>query len=201
MTKWKRQRRLQLIALSAASVLVLAACATSNRKYSDISDVAESPSEHYLHLAGRPGQVTQADRNFVFLVGVQDLYSVAAARLAQERAADASVRNFARQALNDCQSRSQQLALISENHVGVTPPTKLDRSYSAKLDQIATLTGESFDRAYMRDQLNESERSIELFQKQAMSGGEPILQSFATDTLPELEKRWGTAKDVAAQLQ
>ncbi len=187
--------------LLVVAALGLTSCtAAARRQYSDISDVAESPTEHLLHLAGRAGEVTQRDRNFVYLATVQCLYDVALAKIAEERASSTAVKDFARGVTNGCRAQDRQLAVVAGEHVGVTPPTKLDRSHAAMFDQVAALNGSAFDRAYMQDQIAASTQAVQLFREQSNSGSEPVLQSFAAAALPEFQERRRAAQELGDQL-
>ena len=183
------------------AALGLSSCtAASHERYSDISDVAESPTQHFLHLAGRPGDVTQRDRNFVYRATVHCLYDLELAQLAQERATNPAVRDFARGVTNECRAQDRQLAVVAEEHVGVTPPVTLDRAHAAMRDQIAALSGEAFDRAYARDQIAATDRAAQLFLTQSGSGSEPVLQRLAAAALPGLQQRQRAAHELEGQL-
>lgn len=185
----------------AIAALGLTSCiAASPARYSDISDVAESASEHLLHLTGRAGQVAQRDRNFVYRATVECLYDIALAQIAEERALSAAVKDFAREVTNECRAQDRRLAIVAEQHVGVTPPARLDRTHAEMRNQIAALTDQAFDRVYIADQIAASTRAVQLFLQQRNSGSEPVLQSFAAAALPELQQRQRAAQELGSQL-
>jgi putative membrane protein len=192
---------MRLRAVLAVIVLALTSCTTSSHTpYSEISDVAESPSDHLLHVAGRAGEVTQQDRDFVYRATVECLYNLSLATIAKVRATSPSVRDFARRVTNECREQNWQLELIAEQHVGATPPSKLHQDHTEMRDQVRELAGETFDRAYVKDQISASKRALGLFVVQSESGSEPILRSFAAAALPTLRQRERSVQEVRSQL-
>ena len=187
------------IALAIAAVGLTSCTAASHKRYSDISDVAESPGEYMMHVAGRAGEATQADRNFVYRATVQCLYDVDLARVAEERASSTAIKDFARSVTNQCRAQDRQLTLVAEQHVGVTPPATLDRTHAAMRDQVAALSGQAFDKAYVQDQIAASGRAVHLFLQQSRSGSEPVLQDFAEAALPQLQQRQRAAQALGDQ--
>lgn len=192
---------MRLTIVLAVVVLALSSCTVSSRRrYSEISDVAESPSEHLLHVAGRAGEVTQRDRNFVYRATVQCLYDLELAQMAEQRASSAAVRDFARGITNECREQDWQLDLIAEQHIGTTPPSRLDQVHAVMRDQVAESSSEAFERSYMQDQIAASKRALQIFIQQSESGSEPVLRSFAVAALPKLRRRQGAAQEVEFQL-
>jgi len=192
---------MHLTIVLAVVALALASCTVSSpTPYSQISDVAESPSDHLLHVAGRAGEVTQQDRNFVYQATVECLYNLSLATIAAVQATSPAVRDFARRVTNECGEQNWQLDLIAEQHVGATPPSKLDQYHTEMRDQVRELAGEAFDRAYVKDQISASKRALRLFVVQSESGSEPILRSFAAAALATLRQRERTVREVSSQL-
>jgi putative membrane protein len=185
------------------ALLVLVSTAIScsgSQKYSNISDVAASPNQSALLLAGRAGEVTQADRDFVYRATVYDLYCTQSSLLAEGRASKTTIGAFARQAADDCLAQSKELKRIATVYDDTTPPTKVDKERWMMLDHLSTLTGDAFDRAYIDSLVRETSQAVELFRKHAVSGSEPVLQHFAADEAPTLEQRLRAAQEMGAQL-
>ena len=192
---------MRLIAVLAVVALASTSCAVSSHtRYSRISDVAESPSDHLLHVAGRAGEVTQRDCDFLYLATVECLYDVSLATTAAGRATSTAVRDIARAVTNDCRERTRQLDLIAEQHVGAAPPSRLDKSHAEMRDRVRELSGEAFDSAYVKDLVRASQRELRLFLVQSELGSEPVLRSFAAAALPALLQRERTVEEARSRL-
>jgi predicted outer membrane protein len=163
--------------------------------------VAKSPSERFVDLAGRAGQVTQGDRDFVYRATVQCLYDTELAQMATDRTSNSAVIDFAQGVKNECRALDRQLSRIAIGYVGVRPPVRLDRSHAAMRDQLSAMAaGQAFDKAYVLDQIAASKGAVQLFGQQSYWGGEPVLQRFATASLPELLRRQSAAETLGSQL-
>ena len=192
---------MRLIVVLTVVVLSLASCTVSSHtRYSAISDLTESPSDHLLHVAGRAGEVTQRDRDFVYRATVECLYNLSLARMAAARAASPEVRDFARRIADECREENRQLDLIAEQHIGASPPTRLDQSHANTRDQLCRRSGEAFDKAYVKEEIGASERAFQLFLVQSESGSEPVLRSFAAAALPALLQRERTVEEARSRL-
>jgi putative membrane protein len=178
--------RRALIGLLAAA---LSGCAANQGQYSSISQYAETPSEYHIHAAGRAGEIRQEDRYFVFRAGVDNLYDIATAQLAEARAADPAVRDFARRQLSEASERQRQLTILAQQHLAIDPPSELDRTLAARRDHLAGLSGAAFDHAYLRDRIEQSDRQIASYREEARGGSEPFITGFAGDTLAALERQ------------
>lgn len=186
----------------AVGALALTSCtAPFHDRYSDISDVAESPSERLVDLAGRAGTASQRDREFVYRATVQCIHDVALARMADERARTSAIREYAHEVTGECRAWHRRLAVVAEQYVGVAPPDRIDRAHAAKIDEVAALSGRDFERAYVENQVEDSDRAIQLFLQQSYRGGEPMLASFAVAALPQLERRHRAALELRARLR
>ncbi len=175
-------------------------CAAAPEPYSNVSDVAESPADHFVHLQGQPGDATQKDRDFVYWATVQCLYQIELAQRAGTRATSSAVRDFARKAAGDCQTQNSQLALVNAGHIGiVTLPSAVDRDHAALVAQLEAQTGPSFDRVYVEDQIASSAEIVQLYLDHGKDGSDPVLQHFAAGAVPELQQRHSDAERLKAQ--
>ena len=185
---------LPLIAFGAIS------CTMTPEPYSDVSDVKETPVDHFVHLQGQPGDATQKDRDFVYWATVQCLYQIELAQRAKTQATSSAVREFAQRVAEECQTQNGQLALVNEGHIGiVTLPSRLDRSHAAMVAQLEAQTGPAFDRVYVEDQIASSAEAVQLFRDQGNAGSDPVLQRFAATSVPDLQQRQSDAERLRAQ--
>ncbi len=61
-------------------------------------------------------------------------------------------------------------------------------------------TGPQFDKGYIEGEVPEHRKTIALFQKEAKSGQNPDLKTFAANTLPTLQRHLRMAQDASAQI-
>jgi putative membrane protein len=175
----------------ALAWLALSSCIAP--PYAEVTDCAddyvETPSEYAIEAWARAGMVKQEEHSFVCYATVLDRAQLQSARLAQERAMSPAVKRVAATTIAEQEVLDRRLGDIAEQHEGVIPPHGLDEPHLAMLDQLKSLSGEAFDRAYLEDRLREEEATIAVLRQELAEGSEPILRRFALDTLPLVEER------------
>jgi putative membrane protein len=67
-------------------------------------------------------------------------------------------------------------------------PTQLDTKHKSEMDRLSTMSGNAFDTAYMQHMVQDHEKTVADFQKQAQSGSDPALKAFAQKQLPTLQQ-------------
>ena len=74
------------------------------------------------------------------------------------------------------------------------------RSTARRYDKLSKMRGAEFDRAYMRDMVQDHEKDVKKFRQEAQHGGDPDLKGFAQKTLPVLEQHLKMAHDTNKSL-
>jgi len=147
---------------------------------------------------GSPSLAT-ADNNFIMQAAAGGMGEVELGQLAQQRAADASVRRFGAQMVADHTTANQELVRFA-GRKGVTRPTALDPGRANAGRQLATLSGASFDQQYMAQQVQDHGLQAALYQQQAQSGADPDLRAFAARYLPVVQGHAQMARSVFASV-
>ena len=68
-------------------------------------------------------------------------------------------------------------------------PTHLDAKHKSAMDRLTGLSGSAFDTAYTQHMIQDHKQTVADFQKQAQSGSDPALKSFAKKYLPIIQQR------------
>jgi putative membrane protein len=183
------------------ALMLLGASSCSMRETTtDCSDYGNSPSAYMLELTGQAGSVTRQDRIFVCQAAIDGLAQASLGQLAEQKAQDPAVREFAHSIVADHSATSALLERLATQQVGTTLPTRLDAKHLEMLNRLASLSGSDFDRAYMQSVVEDYQSAIEHFGQQASLGSEPALQRFAAGNLPVLEADLLIVQRIEAQL-
>ncbi len=124
---------------------------------------------------------------------------VALGRLAESRAEDASVKEFARRMISDHNSMNQQwTSLANKNGMAVL----LDFGPEGKqtIDRFEDLSGTRFDQAYMAEMMRDHEESLFMFQRLARSAGSAEVRQLASAGLPTIEEHLALARQVGSRV-
>ena len=122
---------------------------------------------------------------------------VAMGNLAQQKAHSQSVKDFGAQMVKDHSAANEKLKALAESKNITLPanPSVAEMTAKAKLQ---VLSGDSFDKSYIKGMIKDHEEDIAEFQKEAASGQDPDARAFARATLPTLEAHLKKIQSIAA---
>ena len=98
--------------------------------------------------------------------------------------------------VTDHSQAANQLKQVAEQK-GVTLPDTLSAKDKATKARLEKLSGDQFDRAYMKDMVMDHTLDVREFKNEAKTGKDPDLKNFASQTAPTLEEHLKQAKSIA----
>lgn len=143
--------------------------------------------------AGKAAELTRADRDFIRDAAAAGTAETRAAQLALQKARSDDVKRFAQHMLDE-HGRSNERLMRLASDLGAAPPSETDRATARRLDRLGRLSGDEFDREYMRMQVDDHKKAISLYEREARNGRNAELKSFAADTLPRLRDHLAMAQ-------
>lgn len=139
-------RRVGIVAAALALTLT-AACDRDNRSSSANSGAA-------VGTAGRADSaVSSGDKDFVKDVATMNVAEIELARLANDHAAGADVKQFAQMMLNDHPGAGDKLQAFAAQH-GIEVPAQLDDKHRDLREKLAAKNGIDFDKEYADAMVN-----------------------------------------------
>lgn len=145
--------------------------------------------------AGAAAGVSNNDRKFAMTAAMDGMTEVELGRLAAERGASDSVKQFGQRMVDDHSKANDQLKQWAET-AGVTLPTALDAKHQALVAKMSGLSGAAFDKAYAKEMVKAHTKAVQLFQREADRGTDPGLKTFASSTLPTLREHLQMARSL-----
>jgi putative membrane protein len=127
------------------------------------------------------------------------LAEVELGKLAVEKGADASVKEFGQRMVADHTRANAELKAVAAKK-NIQLPADLTSEQKEMRDKLAKLSGAEFDKEYMEDMVKDHEEDVEDFKTQAEKGTEPDIKSFAAKTLPTLQSHLQMAQEVAKKV-
>jgi putative membrane protein len=185
--------------LAALIVLGASSCAERRDAVVDCADFVVSPSEYLMEIAGRAGRVTQQEHTFICHGMIFGTAQVTFAKMAQQQAASPEVMRYAEQTIGEQETMNRRLDRIAVQEDGIIPPSGLDAAHLAMRDQLARLSGDAFDRAYLENEVRDGQAAIADFKEELESGAEPVLNKFVAKALPLVERRVELAQSMIGQ--
>ncbi len=140
-------------------------------------------------------KVAQADRDFAGKAAMGGMAEVDLGRLAVDKAGNADVKQFGQRMIDDHSQAGDELKSWARQK-DVTLPTELDPSHKATHDRLAKLSGDAFDRAYMKDMVADHNQDVAEFQRESKTVQNPDLKAWVNKTLPVLKEHQKLAREV-----
>lgn len=144
---------------------------------------AMKPTSEQLKMASQDGAVPST---FVKKAAIAGMAEVQAGKIAESKAQDPKVKQFAQQMVADHTKANEELAAIAKKK-GMTVPTKLDTEHQTMIQGLNAKSGKAFDDAYSEQMQASHAQAVALFQG-AVTSSDPDLAAFAKQTLPTLEE-------------
>ena len=140
-----------------------------------------------------------ADRTFMNKAAQGNMAEVEMGKLAQQNAQSQEVKDFGSRMVTDHSAAMDKLKEIAKAQ-GVTLPAQLSAKDKAMLDKMSKLHGDTFDKAYMHDMLQDHQTDVAEFKRESKAVKDPQLKDWVTSTLPTLESHLDQAKKVASSV-
>lgn len=125
---------------------------------------------------------------------------IAASKMALEKTKNAGVKQFAQQMISEHTMANKELTALAGKK-SFTPPTDLDAEHKAMADSMMKMTGEDFDRDYIKGQVADHEKTVAFFESQAANGTDAEAKAFATKLLPKLKMHLDMAQKLNAKMK
>ncbi len=120
--------------------------------------------------------------------------------MAAQKAVSQEVKEFGQRMVEDHSKANEELKQLASTQ-NVTLPTTLMSEHQKTVDKLSGLSGEKFDKAYMKAMVKDHDKDIKKFQKAAENASEPELKSWAEKTLMVLEEHHLMAKEAQEATQ
>lgn len=185
-----------IAAFSAAPVWSQTGGASPSPTQSPPTGAGGSPSGQGATSAGAKGmksEVSRGDRRFVMEAAMGGMAEVHAGKVALEQGRSPEVKRFAEQMVKEHTTVNGELTKLAAAR-GITPPTEPDAAHRKALDALQKRSGAEFDRAYMKMQVDDHQKSVALFEKFAKGGDDAELKQWAQSKLPSLREHLKMAR-------
>jgi putative membrane protein len=143
------------------------------------------------------GADANPDASFYKHAAEGGLFEVDAGNLAQQKSSNQAVKDFGAMMVKDHSAANQKLQSIaaSKNITLPTSPSMKQMATKAKLD---VLSGDTFDKSYIKSQVAAHEQTVALFQKEIATGQDPDAKAFASQTLPTIRAHLKAIRSIEA---
>lgn len=154
-----------------------------------------APAPHTGHAAKAEKTAASAE-TFVKHAAQGGAAEVALAQLAKDKASNPEVKTFAERLERDHSKANDELkSLASSKHLTLPEGSK---TYASNLkDRLSKLSGAAFDKAYIAAMVEDHQKDVKAFEREATSGADADVKAFAAKTLPTLKEHLQQAEQLA----
>jgi putative membrane protein len=139
--------------------------------------------------------LSKEDSNFVIEAAIGGMMEVDAGNLAQQNANNQRVKDFGGMMVTDHSKANNELQGLASSH-GISLPAALPADKQKHLDAMKKMTGKAFDKHYMDMMVNDHKKTIDKFKMASEKCDDANLKSWASQTLPTLQKHMDSAQAV-----
>jgi putative membrane protein len=138
-----------------------------------------------------------ADEDFLKSAAEGGLTEVSAGKLAENKATTPELKDFAGMMVKDHSTADQKLWKLASGK-NVTLPGTGSAEQVAAGERLKLLSGKTFDKAYIRNQITAHRDTIALFKKEIATGKDAQARQFAAATLPTVEQHLDRITKIAS---
>lgn len=140
------------------------------------------------------------DLNFLTQASYANHNEILLSQLALTKASNDSVKMFAQMLIDDHTAAQTALDSLGTSY-SQTLPNQADSAHTAIKMQLDSLMGNSFDSAFIAQQVTDHQNAINLFQNEIDNGNAPAIKAYANNNLPKLQSHKQTADSLSSHFQ
>ena len=142
----------------------------------------------------RDDGLSRGDREFVEKAMVGGMTEVELGKLAQQKGTSDAVKRFGQRMVDDHSKAGQELKGIASK-VGYAPK-KEPGPDQKHIKALSNKSSARFDHEYAEEMVDDHEKTVKLFRKQAEKGDNAELKQFAAKALPTFEEHLKMSRDL-----
>jgi predicted outer membrane protein len=142
-------------------------------------------------------KLSAADKKAITDMAIANMAEVETGKLALSKSQNAEVKTFAQQMIDDHGKALSEVQTLAQSK-GVTLPTELDAKHTAMAAKLEKLSGDAFDKAYMKQAgLNDHKATHTKLQKISKSAKDADVKAAADRTIPTVEQHLKAAEQMS----
>lgn len=178
-------KKLFYIALVTGVAGLMQACSGPK----DSKQSADSANTAKADTAKKDSLMTAIDKDdakFAVAAANGGMAEVELGKLAQEKAANAKVKDFGAMMVSDHSKANDEMKALAKSK-GITLPTAIDTKEQKLKDDLSAKSGADFDKTYVSNMIDDHKEDIKEFEDASKNCKDADIKAFAAKTLPTLK--------------
>lgn len=142
-----------------------------------------------------PGSLNSTDRSFATKAAQGNMTEAEMGNLAKQRGSTQQVKDYGKMLVDDHTKANNDLKQIVAKQ-GLTLPTDVTAAQRREIDRLSKLSGTQFDREFAKVSVKDHRDDIKEFQTEIDHGQNEALKSYASNTMPVLQKHLNAAQNL-----
>ena len=142
-----------------------------------------------------PAAAKVDDKRFAKDEALNAMVAVELGKLAAQKASRDDIKQLGQKIVDDRAKANDQLKDVASKE-NIPIAEALDSKRQSRVDKISKLSGEDFDKAYVKEELKDHEAEVRDFSAEAQSGADSNLKAFASNMLPTLQQELDQVKNL-----
>lgn len=143
--------------------------------------------------------LSAADKKFVREAAEGGMAEVELGQLAVQKASSDDVKKFGQRMIDDHSKANDKLKEVASSK-GISLPSSPNAKQEATKNRLSKLSGDEFDKAYMRDMLQDHKQDVAAFRTESKTGRDADVKSFAAETLPTIQDHLKEAQSITPKV-
>jgi len=143
--------------------------------------------------------VNSTDQTFLTQVAIGNKAEVMAGQLAATKATNPAIKSFGQLMVTEHGQAQTDLQNVYSS-VGQTMPDTVDAEHQALMARLNSLTGHSFDTAYINSQVKDHQKTLTIFQSEINDGDNSNVKNYANTYLPHIQMHLQKADSLSRTL-
>lgn len=135
------------------------------------------------------------DKDFITQAASDGMKEVEMGRLGVRQASNEQVKQFAQKMIDDHGKANDELMTLARSK-NVDVSTQMPQDHKSMVEKFNQLNGADFDKQYIDHMVQDHQKAVDLFDRQARQGEDAQVRAFAARTLPTLRQHLQQAKEL-----
>ena len=140
-----------------------------------------------------------ADSKFMMMAATGGMNEISLSNQALSKSDNEDVKQYAQMMIDDHTKANDELKSVATGK-NVTLPTEPDAKHKAMTEKMSAMSGSGFDMAYVKAMVQDHEKTVAMFQKEADNGKDADAKAFAVKTLPTLKAHLEAARSLMSKM-
>ncbi|MBE9463802.1 DUF4142 domain-containing protein [Dyadobacter subterraneus] len=174
--------------MTLATITMLWSCGSKSTETTDTTEFADSTNKATADSAATDSASSAMEDDAKFAVEAANggLAEVALSKIAEEKATDPKVKEFAKQMIKDHSKANDELKKLAESKNITLPSAPNEEKQKAAAD-LGGKNGSDFDKAYISQMKKDHEQTVKLFEDAQKDVKDSELKAFIDKTLPVIK--------------